>query len=196
MSTFNDLCIKHGTDKGTTVRECHGYSFAYEDLFNEKRNEKLKILEIGIADPLFPGASLKVLTEYFSNSIVYGFDIVPCDFNIKRTKLFKGDTSSREGLVEVLGFDPEPFDIVIDDGSHIHEHHLLCFNEIFPRVSKGGLYIIEDLQAPGGEKTINYFYNDSNTQALKNFGVARTELRCYNKLLAIIKNEKTVKKRN
>jgi len=185
--TFNDLCIKHGTDKGTTVRERHGYSFFYEDAFKDLRDKKLKILEIGINDPDFPGASLRVLTEYFSNSVVYGFDKDFCAFEIERTAIFQGDASNEEDIQRVIDFNEDLFDIVIDDGSHVHEHHILCFNKLFPKLNKNGIYVIEDLQADGGDKTIEYFYNEQNTKKLSNFGVAKTELCCHNKLLFIYK---------
>jgi demethylmacrocin O-methyltransferase len=185
--TFNDLCIKYGTDKGTSVRERHGYSFFYDDAFKDLKEKKLKILEIGIADPDFPGASLKVLTEYFNNATVYGLDKEACSFDFDRTVIFQGDTSKEEDIQKVIDFNNEPFDIVIDDGSHVHEHHLLCFNKLFPKLNKNGIYAIEDLQAEGGYKTVNYFFNEQNTKKLSEFGVVKAELCCYNKLLFIYK---------
>jgi len=45
------------------------------------------------------------------------------------------------------------FDIIIDDGSHASWHQQLTLRTLFPRLEKGGLYIIEDLhyQPPGIE---------------------------------------------
>jgi hypothetical protein len=37
------------------------------------------------------------------------------------------------------------FDVVIDDASHASFHQQLTFKTLFPRVARGGLYIIEDL---------------------------------------------------
>jgi hypothetical protein len=34
-----------------------------------------------------------------------------------------------------------------DDGSHIPEHQLLTFNILFPKLTSGGVYIIEDTEA-------------------------------------------------
>jgi hypothetical protein len=39
-----------------------------------------------------------------------------------------------------------PFDIVIDDGSHVPEHVTLSFNSLFPAVVDDGFYVIEDVQ--------------------------------------------------
>jgi hypothetical protein len=187
--TFNDLCNKHGTDKGNTIRECHGYSFTYEKLFEPYRDKQLNILEIGIADPLFPGASLKVLSEYFPKANIIGFDIVDCShFNIERTVILRGDASSKEDVLNILNTQSE-FDIIIDDGSHLHDHHMNCFFNLFSSVKKGGLYIIEDLHAPTSEKTTEYFYSETNEPVIKSYGVKRIELYNNRKLLALY-NEK------
>jgi len=187
--SFNELCNLHGTDKGDQVREKHCYSFTYEKLFSPLREKKLNILEIGIADPLFPGASLKVLSDYFLNANILGFDIVNCDhFKIDRVKTLKGDTSSKEDILKILDVQKE-FDIIIDDGSHVHDHHLNCFYNLFSALKKGGLYIIEDLQAPTSEKTLAYFFSDVNKNILKNCGVKKVELYNYNRLM-VIYNEK------
>ena len=39
-----------------------------------------------------------------------------------------------------------PFDIVIDDGSHIPKHVIASFNILFPKLADDGLYVIEDVQ--------------------------------------------------
>ena len=49
----------------------HGYIQKYESYFEKIRDEKLKILEIGIAD----GKSLLTWSDYFKNSIIIGIDI-------------------------------------------------------------------------------------------------------------------------
>ena len=38
------------------------------------------------------------------------------------------------------------FDIIIDDASHEVSHQVLRFPIYFPKLKKGGLYIIEDVQ--------------------------------------------------
>ena len=49
----------------------HGYIQNYESYFEKIRDEKLKILEIGIAD----GISLLTWSDYFQNSIIIGIDM-------------------------------------------------------------------------------------------------------------------------
>ncbi len=38
-----------------------------------------------------------------------------------------------------------PFDIGIDDGSHIWCHQILAFERLWPAIKRGGLYVIEDV---------------------------------------------------
>jgi hypothetical protein len=40
-----------------------------------------------------------------------------------------------------------PFDLVVDDGSHVRSHIIASFEALFPAVNPGGLYTIEDLDA-------------------------------------------------
>ena len=49
----------------------HGYIEIYESYFNQIKDKKLKILEIGIAD----GKSLLTWSDYFENSQIIGIDI-------------------------------------------------------------------------------------------------------------------------
>ena len=39
-----------------------------------------------------------------------------------------------------------PFDIVIDDGSHVNRHVHHSFRTLWPHLAPGGLYVVEDLQ--------------------------------------------------
>jgi RimJ/RimL family protein N-acetyltransferase len=51
--------------------------------------------------------------------------------------------SSREDLSNLSSHGP--FDIVIDDASHVSTHQQIALASLFPHVTPGGFYIIEDL---------------------------------------------------
>ena len=70
------LANKYKTDKGT-MDYGHGYSVTYEELFKDLVDKPIKLLEIGVCDPRFPGASLKMWEEYFLNGEIVGMDINP-----------------------------------------------------------------------------------------------------------------------
>jgi hypothetical protein len=64
-----------------------------------------------------------------------------------RVKMFHGvDQADRAAIGKILDdeFGSEPLDLVIDDASHRLTPTLKTFNLMFPRLRKGGLYIIED----------------------------------------------------
>ena len=74
---LNELMVKYGTDK---QKDVHNYVQFYEKYFTPIKEEKLKILEIGIYRPpvggkASVGASLKTWGDYFINSEIYGVDL-------------------------------------------------------------------------------------------------------------------------
>jgi hypothetical protein len=56
------------------------------------------------------------------------------------------DQADRRRLAELVeeAFGDEPLDLVVDDCSHMYEPTRASFNELFPRLRPGGLYLIED----------------------------------------------------
>jgi SAM-dependent methyltransferase len=56
------------------------------------------------------------------------------------------DQADRRRLAEIAeeAFGDEPLDLVVDDCSHMYEATRASFNELFPRLRPGGLYMIED----------------------------------------------------
>jgi hypothetical protein len=142
--------LKFGTDKSSVF---HDYLSIYERFFCYRRNDQLKILEIGVLN----GASLKVWEEYFPNSRIIGADID------ERTRRFAGgrveieiiDQSNLEDLVR-LGLRHGPFDIIIEDGSHVWDHQITTLRTMFPFVRDGGFYVVEDLETNYGSYVNNY----------------------------------------
>lgn len=135
---LDEIALKYGTDKSSEV---HNYTPRYENYFEPLRNQKLKILEIGIQN----GYSLKMWKEYFANSEIYGLDIVDCSrFNEDRITTIKCDQTNVAKLDEI-NQNYGPFDIIIDDGSHVSHHMKTTFNHMFPLLKLGGIYVLEDL---------------------------------------------------
>ena len=124
----------------------HGYAKIYENLFKSKKTEKLKILEIGS----FYGNASAALFFYFKNSLIYSADINPDMYKYKgsRLKNFFADTSSRGSINEnILKKDIE-FDIVIEDASHMLKDQIISLFMIFPKIKKGGIFIVEEIDFP------------------------------------------------
>lgn len=136
--------LRTGTDKASNH---HNYLRFYEPYFSRIRADKINLLEIGVLD----GASLSMWSEYFPTANIIGADINPnsARFAKGRVRIELMDQSNVEDLVRV-GVSSGPFDIIIDDGSHMWDHQTTSFRTLFPFLKDDGIYIIEDLQTNFG----------------------------------------------
>lgn len=142
---LNSLALKYQTDKWN----CHWYTPHYHHHFKDRRKRKLKVLEIGVGgyeDPLRGGNSLRMWREYFPASMIYGLDIHDKKaIEDEKIKIFQGSQTDKE-LLEQICKEHGPFDIVIDDGSHVNEHVITTFKILFPLLRDDGIYVVEDTQ--------------------------------------------------
>lgn len=149
MNPVNDLdalAIRFGTDKATQPvgrLAPKGYTVAYSRYLSALRDRPIRLLEIGIAH----GASLKMWEAYFPNAGIYGIDVnAACrQYQTERTRVFIGSQTDRKFLLQVMEEIGSPLDVVIDDGGHRMEQHWISLTTLFPYLSSGGFYVIEDL---------------------------------------------------
>lgn len=135
--TLDSLALKYGTDKSSAV---HNYTRHYEKYFEPLRDKPLKVLEIGVQE----GKSLKMWQDYFPRAEILGLDIKDCSESFdERISILVGNQGNKRHLLQVAELGP--FDIIIDDGSHINKDMLLTFDTLFPALKPGGLYVVEDL---------------------------------------------------
>jgi hypothetical protein len=107
-----------------------------------------------------PGASLRMWQDYFSKSNIVGCDILEnVLFNENRITTFQVDQNNIESLNKLINQVKnieEYADIIIDDGSHIQEHMVISFKELWKFVKPdGGIYIIEDIHISFIDRIIN-----------------------------------------
>lgn len=79
LASLDDIANKYGTDKGTAYPAAnrHGYTLFYEPLMEKYRDEKIKLLEIGVCLEVGTGGeSIYMWNEYFQHGLTYTFDIV------------------------------------------------------------------------------------------------------------------------
>ena len=157
--TLTEIANKIGTDKGTQHFESHSYTETYQSFFYPIKDDKIKMLEIGVDDPRFPGASIQMWTEFFTNLELIGFDINEDSKSYEKNnvKIFIGDQSNENDLKSCIETYGGEYDIIIDDGLHQHSHHIISFETLYPYLKKGGLYIIEDLHAYDCRLTETWF---------------------------------------
>ncbi|WP_394619047.1 class I SAM-dependent methyltransferase [Lentzea sp. JNUCC 0626] len=155
---LNALAAKHVADKWGLW---HWFTPHYDRHFARLRAEPVRVLEIGIGgyrDPDVGGGSLRMWRDYFPRGHVFGVDYFAKNgLDEERITTVQGSQDDPDFL-RALASEHGPFDIVIDDGSHINGHILTTFRELFPHVRNGGVYVIEDLwtaYAPGygGQET-------------------------------------------
>jgi hypothetical protein len=128
--------------RGRRVHKWVHYLALYERYFGHLRGKDFKFLEIGV----FGGGSLDMWREYFGpDAIIYGIDVNPACANLAEppTQIRIGSQADSEFLRGVIA-EMGGLDVVLDDGSHIGKHQRSSFETLFPLLSEGGIYMIED----------------------------------------------------
>lgn len=132
-----------------------GYTEVYERYMNEARGNAIKLLEIGVCDQRFPLGSLKMWKEYAPE-----WNITALDFFVEHArgkeiqystlirdmgvKLVIGDQSRADTYTRLPAHD---FDFIIEDGSHIEQHMMFSLLMLCDRLTPGGHYFMEDIDA-------------------------------------------------
>ena len=144
-ANLNTLAVLYGTDKNGG----HFYTQHYQRYFAQIRNQPLRLLEIGVggySDVNDGAASLRMWKRYFPKAQIVGVDLYDkSHFSEDRVTVLQCDQTDAQRLTEISR-KHGPFDIIIDDGSHLNEHIRITFNILFPLLKKGGFYAMEDLQ--------------------------------------------------
>jgi hypothetical protein len=142
---LDQLAYRFGTDKWGIV---HWYTPHYERHFGPLADEPVRVLEIGVGgfdDPDAGGASLRMWQQYFRRGIVYGLDLYEKRIPVPRIRTIQGNQASSK-FMRSMGEEYGPFDVVIDDGSHLNKDIITSFTSLFPYMSDGGIYVVEDLE--------------------------------------------------
>lgn len=142
------LSLNPGPDKRS---DGHNYTKYYDCHFSPRRYEPLKVLEIGV----WEGASLRMWQQYFPQAQIVGADndiarcIQPLPDRVRLWEMNQSNLESLDNMARELG----PWDIIIDDGSHVPLHQRITFEALWPHLNAGGLYCVEDLH-------VNYHSNE------------------------------------
>lgn len=142
MKSLDAIGVYHGADQSSAA---HGYLDILDRYFERFRNRPILGLEIGIQFAI----STRMWLEYFSNTdaMWVGVDCVDNSVQVPdaRFAFVKGDAGSN-GFWDSFNPMLKPFDIILDDASHRAVDQQVAFNALWPRLSPGGLYVIEDTQ--------------------------------------------------
>ncbi len=155
--SMTSLANQYGSDKGTEGPDLawgstSNYTDIYEAYLWPEREEPVRLLEIGmgVAGDAWDarivrgknkegGASIKMWADYFPQGHIYGIDVNPAPhLDTDRITTFvadQGDTEQLGKVVEAAG--PEPFDVIVDDGSHFANHQQISFGYLFKHLKPG-----------------------------------------------------------
>lgn len=162
---LESLAKKYGTDKFQ-----NGYINHYEFHFGEIRDKIKSILEIGVLG----GASLRMWRDYFPNASVVGVDINQGSvFKEDRIVVEWGNIADSKCINRLEAYGA--FDIIIDDASHLSSQQIWSLDHLWPLVSPGGWFVMEDLgtQVRGGKYP---GYIDQPRTMLDHLGIKIDEL--------------------
>jgi hypothetical protein len=121
------------------------YVSEYDRLLFDFRNREIRLLEIGIQN----GGSLEIWAKYFPQAK----KLVGCDINLdchrliyddQRIALVVGDANLDDTQRAILSH-AQPYDVIIDDGSHRSSDIVKSFARYFSHLADGGIFIAEDL---------------------------------------------------
>jgi hypothetical protein len=148
------VMTKFGSDKGSNK-----YTTLYSALFNDRRGQTVRILELGLGSNneevlsnmgVFgaPGASHRGWRQLFPRSLVYGADIDRrILFEEDRIKTFYCDQLDKS-VIRELWSRPElrdGVDIMIEDGLHTFEANVSFLEASLEHLRPGGIYVAEDV---------------------------------------------------
>lgn len=128
---------------GKLINKWSHYFPIYERHFSRWRNLSIVFWEIGV----YEGGSLAMWQKYFGpNAIIVGIDINP---QCKRHEApgihvrigSQDDTAFLQSVIDEFGAP----DVVLDDASHLMKETWATFEFVYPKVSKNGVYLVEDM---------------------------------------------------
>jgi hypothetical protein len=120
------------------------YYQRYDQAFAARNFRPTTMLEVGV----HMGESTKVFSSVFPEATIVGIDIKKNDIDFSgfpQITYLEADQTKPDVLNRIMDEHfPNGIDLVIDDASHIGSFTKITFDTVFPRVRRGGLYIVED----------------------------------------------------
>lgn len=131
------------TNDGRIIHKWKHYFPIYERHFRDFIYKPVTFIEIGVGS----GGSLQMWKRYFGpHARIIGIDVIAGFKSFEEDQIDirigpQQDPAFLQSVIEEFG----PPDIVLDDGSHKMSHMIASFECLYPRLSKTGVYMVEDL---------------------------------------------------
>jgi hypothetical protein len=129
-------------NEGRLTHKWEHYFDVYERHLAGFRGRSPRVLEIGVSH----GGSLDLLREWLGRgTTIVGIDLDEriTDLERRSVHLAVGDQSDPGFLAGVVATHG-PFDIVVDDGSHVPRHQIASLEALWPTMRSGSVYLVED----------------------------------------------------
>ena len=139
----NPLEAHFRANEGRLIHKWMHYFDIYDRHFSPYRGRPVTVLEFGVSH----GGSVQMWKKYFGRKArIIGVDIDPrcADLGEDQIEIIIGDQEDREflrSLRERVG----RVDVVIEDGGHTMTQQINTFEEVWPMVKNGGVFLVEDL---------------------------------------------------
>jgi len=139
MSLWSDFL----TNQDLLIHKWKHYFPIYERHLERFRNQDVLMFEVGVSH----GGSLRMWKRWLGpHARIVGIDVDPRATGAEEDQVSvrigsQSDLAFLEGLVAEFGVP----DIVLDDGSHVMGDVNATFDFLYPRVSKNGVYMVEDM---------------------------------------------------
>lgn len=130
-------------NSGRLIHKWMHYFDIYDRHFAPFRGRQITVVEFGVSH----GGSLSMWKDYFGpNARIIGVDIDPrcAAFTEDRVDVVIGDQEDR-GFLRELAERTGPVDVLIEDGGHTMGQQRATFEEFWPHIRTGGVFLIEDL---------------------------------------------------
>lgn len=128
---------------GRQIHKWMHYFDIYHRHFQQYRDKPVTIVEFGVKH----GGSLQMWKSYFGpRARIVGVDINPKCANLEepQIEIVIGDQDDRQflrSLADKVG----DIDVLIEDGGHMMTQQIATFEELWPNVVDGGVFLMEDL---------------------------------------------------
>lgn len=130
-------------NSGRLIHKWVHYFDIYHRHFAPYRNRPVTVVEFGV----YQGGSLQMWRNYFGpDARIVGVDIDPrcASMSGPGIEVVLGDQEDRaflSRLREQVG----PIDVLIEDGGHTMAQQIATFEQMWPAIRDGGVFLIEDL---------------------------------------------------
>jgi hypothetical protein len=130
-------------NQGRLIHKWVHYFDIYHRHFQQYRGKPITVVEFGVSH----GGSLQMWKAYFGpQARIFGIDIDPrCKaLTEPQIEIVIGDQEDREFL-RSLAAQVGDVDVLIEDGGHTMTQRIATFEELWPNIVEGGVFLMEDL---------------------------------------------------